>query len=276
MATDPPPPYPGPDASNPEPKPFDSCPNGCKTGALTQGQLRWHQQHCPLQLVECEFANAGCCDVKVPRRDLDRHMTEYAQHHLMSATLLNVKRIKALHQELNQKMEEKDRQIADLQKQVEKLSNRNGFTYHNLVLRDFTAQQGNSPTGEWYSKVFSDEVGTLKLQLKIDTNGARPGLGHMTATLYRSDLGATSRLSSHTYVLVSLHMLNQIGDYGHHVVMDYTRFQNVLMLTKGEKEKDKEKFFPLADLGYNSKTKTQYLVNDSLHFKLYFRIDFGW
>ena len=271
MATDPPPPYSGPDASNSDSKSLNSRPNGCKSGALTQGQLRWHIKNCPLQLVECEFANAGC-DVKVPRRDLARHMTENAQHHLMSATLLNLRLTKELHQ----KMEEKDRQIADLQKQVEKLSNRNGFTCHDLVLKNFKAQQGNSPTGEWYSKVLTDEVGTLKLQLRIDTNGARPGHGHMTATLYRTDLGASSHLSSYTYLLVSLHMLNQIGDYGHHVVMDFTRFNKQLRLAKGDKERDKERFFPLAGLGYNSTTNTQYLANDSLHFKLYTKIDFGW
>ena len=68
---------------------------------------------CPLQLVECEFANTGC-EVKVPRRDLTRHMTENAQHHLMSETLLNLR----LTRELHQKLEEKDQQIAELKQQL--------------------------------------------------------------------------------------------------------------------------------------------------------------
>ena len=66
--------------------------------------------------MECEFANVGC-EVKIPRRDLTRHMTENAQHHLMSATLLNLR----LTRELHQKMEEKDQQITKLQQQVDNL-----------------------------------------------------------------------------------------------------------------------------------------------------------
>ena len=68
---------------------------------------------CPLRLVECEFADVGC-EVKVPQRDLTRHMTENAQHHLMSATLLNLR----LTRELHQKMEEKDQQIIELKQQL--------------------------------------------------------------------------------------------------------------------------------------------------------------
>ena len=45
---------------------------------------------CPLQPVTCEYAEVGC-DVKVPRRDLGRHMKEGQQQHLLSATLLNLR-----------------------------------------------------------------------------------------------------------------------------------------------------------------------------------------
>ncbi len=46
-------------------------------------------------------------------------MTESAQHHLLTATLLNLR----LTRELHQKMEEKDQQIVDLQKQVKEQGN---------------------------------------------------------------------------------------------------------------------------------------------------------
>ena len=275
MATDPPPPYPGTDFSNLDSKSFNSCPNGCETGALTQGLLREHLQDCPLQLVECEFANAGC-DVKVPRRDLARHMTENAQHHLMSATLQNGRMIKALHQELHQKMEEKDRQIADLQKQVEKLSTTSGFICHELVLTNFTACQERSATGEWYSKVVSDGLDVFKVQLEIDTNGIKPGRGHMTASIIPSDIAIqvsqmTSRLA--TFLVVALHLLNQLGDFGHYVVMDSIPaiyFNKPYKLSTG----DGNKYVPLSALDFNPSTKTQYLVNNTLHYKLYLKTEF--
>ena len=273
--SDPPPPYPGPDASRSAPEPSQPCPNGCETGALSQGLLRKHIQDCPLQLVECEFANAGC-DVKVPRRDLARHMTENAHHHLMSATLLNCRMIRALHQELHQKMEEKDRQIADLQRQVEK----NGFICHKLTLRDFKAHQGKSAAGEWYSDIVSDGLGIFKVQLQIDTNGSRPGLGHMTATLkcldMAFDLSLYDSRSQLTYLIVTLHMLNQLGDYGHHVVMTLIPAKSKTKSVKLSHydRPDYDKYYPLTELGYSSTTRTQYLFNNELHFKLYLKVDF--
>ena len=92
------------------------CPNQCGIGVILRCDAEKHLLVCPLQLVECEFASYGC-EVKVPRRDLTRHMTENAQHHLMSATLLNLR----LTRELHQKMEEKDQQIAELKKQISNL-----------------------------------------------------------------------------------------------------------------------------------------------------------
>ena len=92
------------------------CPNQCEIGTVPCCDAEKHLLVCPLQLVECEFANVGC-EVNVPRRDLTRHMTENAQHHLMSATLLNLR----LTRELHQKMEEKDQQITELQQQINNL-----------------------------------------------------------------------------------------------------------------------------------------------------------
>ena len=94
----------------------EPCPNRCEIGTVPRCDVEKHLLVCPLQLVECEFAHAGC-DVKVPRGDLAKHMTENAQHHLMSTTLLNLR----LTRELHQKMEEKDQQIVHLQRQVKEM-----------------------------------------------------------------------------------------------------------------------------------------------------------
>ncbi len=89
------------------------CPNQCEIDTFPRCQADRHLLECPLQLVECEFAGTGC-NVKVPRRDLAGHMTENAQHHLMTATLLNLR----LTRELHQKIEEKDQQITELKQQM--------------------------------------------------------------------------------------------------------------------------------------------------------------
>ena len=103
------------------------CPNQCEIGTVPRCQVDSHLLECPLQLVECEFAGNGC-DMKVPRRDLVGHMTESVQHHLLTATLLNLQ----LTRELHQKMEEKDQQIVDLQKQVKQVKEQ-GDNIHTKI-----------------------------------------------------------------------------------------------------------------------------------------------
>ncbi len=107
------------------------CPNQCEIGTVLRSQADSHLLECPLQLVECKFAGAGC-DVKVPRRDLVGHMTESVQHHLLTATLLNLQ----LTRELHQKMEEKDQQIVDLQKQVKQVKEQGNAIDTNIQQLD--------------------------------------------------------------------------------------------------------------------------------------------
>ena len=90
------------------------CPNQCDIGAVPRCDMEKHLTECPLQLVECEFAQAGCCE-KIPRQDLSRHMEEGFQCHLLNMSLLNL----SLTKELHQKMDEEDQQIAKLQEQLQ-------------------------------------------------------------------------------------------------------------------------------------------------------------
>ena len=98
----------------------EPCPNQCEIGTVPRCDMEKHLTQCPLQLVECEFAQAGCHE-RIPRQDLPRHMEEGAQRHLLSMSLFNLN----LTRELHQKMDEKDRQIATLQEQNRGLQQQN-------------------------------------------------------------------------------------------------------------------------------------------------------
>ena len=91
------------------------CPNQCEIVTVPRSNLEKHLSECPLQLVECEFSQAGCTE-KVPRRDLVSHVRENVQQHLLSMSLLNL----TLTRELREKMEEKDGQIAELQEELKR------------------------------------------------------------------------------------------------------------------------------------------------------------
>ena len=95
------------------------CPNKCEIGTVTRCDLEKHHAECPLEPVACEFADVGC-SVKVARRDLQKHMEENQQQHLLSATLLNLKLTTEViaerdHQlaEIKCQIDEKIRQLAD-------------------------------------------------------------------------------------------------------------------------------------------------------------------
>ena len=97
------------------PKFPEPCPNRCEAGTVKRCDLERHlATECPLQLVACEFSHAGCTE-KVPRKDLAKHIEGNMQKHLLNMSLLNL----SLTRELHEKMDEKDRQIAELQQQLE-------------------------------------------------------------------------------------------------------------------------------------------------------------
>ena len=95
----------------------EPCPNQCDIGTVPHCDMEKHLTECPLQLVECEFAQAGCQE-RIPRQDMSRHMEEGAQRHLLNMSLLNL----SLTRELHQKMTEKDQQITELQGQLQEQS----------------------------------------------------------------------------------------------------------------------------------------------------------
>ena len=59
-----------------------NCPNNCGIDNIPRHQLATHLTDvCCLQLVPCEYVNVGCV-MKVYRKDIAEHCTEYATHHL--------------------------------------------------------------------------------------------------------------------------------------------------------------------------------------------------
>ena len=182
----------------------EPCPNCCEIGTVHRCDVKKHLLVCPLQLVECEFAHAGC-DVKVPRGDLAKHSTENAQHHLMSTTLLNLR----LTRELHQKMEEKDQQIVHLQQQVKETDSKIDAKLETLA-KDFDTKlhqqakdldtkvdtgfkQQAKETSEVSVKVQATHQQTVKLDQQL--NKLQTGVDKLTS------LALTSGSTRHEFTL---------------------------------------------------------------------------
>ena len=99
------------------------CPNACEVKTVPFCDVESHLLECPLQLVACELAHAGC-SAQVARRDFPLHMKESVQQHLLSASLLNLQltrdKIEKQEVELKKKDEEmalKDQQLVEIEKE---------------------------------------------------------------------------------------------------------------------------------------------------------------
>ena len=141
----------------------EPCPNQCEIGTVPRCDMEKHLTQCPLQLVECEFAQAGCHE-RIPRQDLSRHMEEGAQRHLLSMSLFNLN----LTRELHQKMAEKDQQIATLQQQNRELQHQGKKTEKQLsLLQDTIQQQGRMAADDLKQQVAVLEQQGVGLQQQV-------------------------------------------------------------------------------------------------------------
>ena len=101
------------------------CDNACGIQAIKRDDLEAHLLQCPLKEVECEFSHAGC-NTRPSRQDLERHMEESTQKHLVLISAMSVKIGKESQQELqkttqdfDRKLKDRDHQITELQKQLQ-------------------------------------------------------------------------------------------------------------------------------------------------------------
>ena len=96
-----------------------ACPNGCEIGNVPRDDLDKHRSKCPLEPVDCEFAEAGC-KTKIARRYLQRHLEACQQQHMLSATIVNLKLTKEAITEKDRIIVEKDEIIAKKDNQLAK------------------------------------------------------------------------------------------------------------------------------------------------------------
>lgn len=60
-----------------------TCPNACQQEKVERGQLDDHlNELCPLQKIDCEFKPHGCSE-SIVRKDMQNHLENNLQHHLL-------------------------------------------------------------------------------------------------------------------------------------------------------------------------------------------------
>ena len=214
------------------------CPNNCKTSTLMRSELQEHIKQCPLQVVHCEYANAGCSQ-KMPRKDIEIHrVTGMAQH----LDLVNKKLSQLL-----EHLEYKDH-IAPV---VMKMSN-------------FTQQE------TWSSPCFYTHANGYKLQLKVSVNfglniSSPFGVSNisLSVSIVPVEGPFDELLNWPMHARVSVRLLNQVHNSQHHSVtfqIERQRGQTAPHCV--------EQFIPCSKLSSQGNSQVKFLMNNSLYFQV--------
>ena len=276
------------------------CPNNCDVETIPRCGVEEHLSVCPLQLVECTFREAGC-GIKVARRDLKQHMEESQQHHLLSATLLNLKLTREVIANKEQQLAEKEKRIAEKERQLAekerqlaerdkiikekdqqllefgikltklametKVSvdhlHKNKLYYYEFTLEGFTLWQVFSCN--WYSESFL--CGGYKLKLNVETK-ERPEVHNMPVYLQLLPGDEDGKLKWPVMFAVTIQLVNQLGDYNHHEKSYRFQFKEC---TTSNAYSEKLEFILYKQLLVPS-TGIQYVKDDSLKFRLWMHI----
>ena len=213
------------------------CTNeGCQQN-IKRCNMELHRQTCPKEIVNCPYYDMGCQE-KMTREDIDKHEETKTKIHLKKAL---------------EKIKEKSCPIS-------------------IKLTEFSKHKRLQ--NHWYSSGFYTSAGGYKFRLVVYPNGADDGEGtHISCfiNLIAGEYDDTLEWPFQGEVTVQL--LNQLEDKNHSK-RSILFNDNTPDDCKNRKEKEDtngwgtDQFIPHTDLGLNSSTNTQYLMNDILYFRV--------
>lgn len=269
------------------------------------GELRKLDQHlggeCLLVEVECEFAPIGC-PVKLPRRDVVRHLEESKDRHmqllssacLLSNTLLQKmeercqrqdqciaelkaekdREVQALREELLQKdgrIQQTETELQRLRTELEKRITTLERMAHScppfteFILHDFSKLKARQVG--WYGPGFYTHPGGYKLCVKIYPNSPKLGEGtHVSLYFYIMRGAYDKQLKWPKTIRMTIQVLNQLTGYWEHQHAWSNLWQRPKAVYEGGGY-GWPKFIAHTDLDDPGRN-IQYLRNDCLQFRI--------
>ncbi len=268
------------------------CPNGCDILAIERGDVDAHLMLCSLEEVECEFSHAGC-KVKLVREEMERHLADNLQRHvlMMNKTLKEKieqleskleqkeEQVREIREQLAEKTEEKTKQIEETEGKVEVLKDQlQGSIQQIEVLERLSGLRFTVPN---FQKLKNDDdgynaeslythPGGYKVCIRVRPNGYHSGHGtHVSAWLCGCPGDNDGDLKWPADCTITLQLLNQHRDQDHVTVTErfnWTRTKNVTAASPNPCLG--HKLIAHKHLEWNAAEQTQYLKDDCLQFRI--------
>ena len=228
------------------PKKRVDCPNkekGCQI-SVELGISKYHVfGDCDFTEVACVYESLGC-GVKMLRKDLEKHKRKARERHLDMAL-----------------------DAASSQQEHNKtLSVGEGFVFK---LPGFSSKRKKGE--RIYSAPFYTHQGGYKLGIIVDPNGNGDGEDTHVSIFTKLLAGQYDGLLHWPFVgTVTYELLNQLEDDKHHSIINTFPPNKDIQVgsTRGF-----PKFLPHSSLGHDPATSTQYLLDDTLYFRVTVKVD---
>ena len=223
-----------------------ACPNkgsGCSL-SMERGKTQEHlSSDCEYTEVACVYESLGC-GVRMLRKEREKHEKEDREKHV-DLSLATVRTLSEQHKTLS----EGEAVVFQLP----------GYT---------SKKQKNE---KFNSTPFYTHPGGYKMCFRVDTNGYGDGKGtHVSVFTELLEGRYDNQLHWPFLGTVTYELLNQLGDDNHHrVVITFIAGSNMrISASRGY-----HKFVPHSSLGHNPATNTQYLLDDTLYFRVSVKVD---
>ena len=223
-----------------------ACPNkgsGCSL-SMERGKTKEHvSSDCEYTEVACVYESLGC-GVRMLRKDIIEHQENEDKGHLHLVLKTVVAR------------EEQHKALSEGEAVV-------------FQLPGYTSKKEKNET--FYSTPFYSHPGGYKMYIRIDANGVGDGEG-THVSVYTKILEGRYDNQLHWPFLgtVTVELLNQLGDDNHYrMVSIFIAIHDMRVgICRGFYE-----FLPHFSLEHNPATNTQYLLDDTLYFRVSVKVD---
>ena len=263
------------------------CPNRCGA-TFERDELADHMKMCSLEKLKCEFSYAGC-EEEFIRDKQQEHMELNTQKHLalMAAAIAGISKTieqqKATEQNIQKQLQEKEEHIKTLedclQKQEKKISQLQAANFEisrgtGILPYTFTVsnyQQKAENIAHVKSPEMYTHPGGYKFKLSINIcTGMSPLMG---VSAYSLSSNHDDKLDFPSRFHATIQLLNQYRDQDHYtrVIQCEVKEENIsksMPLSVVNTIGSNDKFIAYTDLKWNSSSKTQYLKNDCLKFRV--------